>query len=311
MRVNRIYQATCLLILLSVSASSVYLTYQFTYGLGLQAGMFPLLFGIIGITVDITKTFAPALALHLYKESKFTSFSLWVLASLLIGISGLASVSALEKSVSGATFDSREYKNIERRITVLSDEVSSLTTLSKTQLSANQITKSSQTQNLISKKSTEINNLISQQSNLKPDSLLTKYGSELTVGISVILELISIIVTLALSKLRLNTHEYTKKVYEAESPVNTSNTEVLACNSTTQNSNLLHVSLAKKEGLVTEEQLTHDIKKAILGGVVKPSHRGIKAHFKVTQKGIQKILTELHSDGLLSEYNNGYKLSLT
>ena len=56
----------------------------------------------------------------------------------------------------------------------------------------------------------------------------------------------------------------------------------------------------------------NDVKKAILSGAVKPSYRGLKAVFGMSQEQSKHILNALHQQSILEPWNNGgYRLRAT
>ncbi|HGF5190435.1 TPA: ABC transporter C-terminal domain-containing protein, partial [Vibrio parahaemolyticus] len=308
---NTFYRFICTALLASSAIASLYLTCQFTYQIGVQAGMFPLLFAAIGVTLDVTKTVTPALAVNTAKKSPFTALLLSLVATALIGVSVLASMSALETSVNTAKTDSREFQTIERQIKALNSEIEALSVLAATQLDANQITNSAKTRQLISEKNEQANALLSQQSNLVPDTIFTKYGDYITIGLSVLLEVVSLVMTLTLSQLRPVTHSNTSVTPSVTSPVFTQ-PEALSSVTVTPHIRTPELTFAAREITPTtiDSQIFADIKAAVLSGAVKPSHRGIRAQFKVGQDKIKQVLAELAETGYLVPHNKGYKLQL-
>lgn len=310
---NTLSRFACSAILFSTAGISIYLTYMFMYNLGMQAGMAPILFAILGVTLDITKTISPALAVGVANRSPITALLLSALSILLIGVSIAASMSAIESSITGATTESREFQQIERQLAAYEKQISNLEVLAATQLDANQITRASKTQESITTLNNKIGALLDQQTNLVPDNFLSKHGEFLTIGISVILELVSVIMTLTLSKLSpknsgyTETHSQTPSVnHVSPTPVIT-RTKPVTLHTTVKQDDTEAVLMAKE---ITDTQLRHEIKSAILGQLIKPSHRAIRNQFKVGQEKIKSILDELHNDGHLEPYNNGYRLRL-
>lgn len=308
---NTLQRLICTSILISTALVSLYLTYQFTYNLGVEAGMYPLVFALIGIILDVTKTIAPSLAFNSAKRSPTLSILLCLLSLSLIATSMLASMSALESSVTNASLSSREHQVIDRKISNIETEISSLTALLNNQISINHTTKAANTQQLLTAKNEELNALLDSQANLVPDTILSRFSTEITLGVSLLLEIISVLMCITLHQLRSVTHSDASVTPSVTSPVKSTATQLQAVTQQTRfpTPELTHTTtFAAKE--ITASQIESDIKQAVLGGLVRPSHRAIRAQFKVGQQRIKEILDGLHDDGYLVPHNNGYKLQL-
>lgn len=305
---NTGYRATCTSLLAIGAIVSAILTCQFMHQLAIDAGASPLLFAAVGILLDSTKTLCPALASRLINRSMVTALLLCAFTITLSAISVSASVFAIDSGIESAQKNSREYTAYSKQIVLLEDEITSLKALAAQQQDANQITRSSETLAVVSAKATTLSKLISEQATIKPSGLLSKYGNHISIIIAVSLELL----TLALHQLKNTSytaaHSDTPSV---QNPLNMhgtpANTLALAGTNNTVTPLLKtpEIFVAK-----TESQTLAEVKAAVISGVVKPSHRGIKSMFKIPQEQIKNILEILHNEGLLEPWNNGgYRLA--
>ncbi len=221
-------------------------------------------------------------------------------------ISTIASISAIEKGANQIMVATKQNVAITEQINNKKLELENLQLLSKTQLSANQITKADRTAVAVSRVTDELNALYHAQSNTKDTSILSQYDSKITLFIAVSIEVVSVVMALTLHSLNtLNT-----SVKSVSSPVNTT-IAPLSANQKTQSA-LSSVTTDKTLEIQFAASVIDDVKAAILSGAVKPSYRGLKAAFGMPQEQSKQILSLLHQQAILEPWNNrGYRLRAT
>ncbi|HIF9315442.1 TPA: hypothetical protein ACX6Q1_003804 [Photobacterium damselae] len=310
---NTTLKVTCTLIVSVAAAISAILTCQFMYNLGITTGT-PILFATIGILLDSTKTLCPAFAAKILNKNIPSAIAVALFGIVLSLISVSASIFALNNGIDAAQQNSREYIAVTKQITNIESEISSLKSLSIEQAKANQITKSSQTLSLISAKNKELATLLNKQSHTTGDNLIAQYGHQISIIVAVSLELVTVLITLVLHF--LNTSKYTQLQTDTQSvitSVNTPNAPIRTVHTHTPDfiKNTLTTATPANTIFVakTDVQTLEEVKAAIQQGAVKPSHRGIRSAFKLSQSQIKSILDQLKNDGVLESWNNnGYRL---
>ena len=275
------------------------------YELGSAIGV-AIIFAIIGITLDLVKTISPTFIPTVAKQNSLIALLLVALTGALMVISTIASISAIEKGANQMTVATKQNVAITEQIKYKKLELDNLQLLSKTQLSANQISKADRTAITVSRVTDELNALYHAQSNTKDSSLLSQYDSKITLFIAVSIEVVSFVMALTLHS--LNTLE--TSVISVSSPVNTT---VIPPSVRQQIQSVLpSVSTDKTLEMHFAANVLNDVKKAILSGAVKPSYRGLKAVFGMSQEQSKHILNALHQQSILEPRNNGgYRLRAT
>lgn len=300
-----IAKAFCSLVLLSCAITSAYLTYLFMYELGSAIGV-AIIFAIIGITLDLVKTISPTFIPTVAKQSSLIALLLVGLTGSLMVISTIASISAIEKGANQMTVATKQNVAITEQINNKKLELENLQLLSKTQLSANQISKADRTAINVSRVTDELNALYHAQSNTKDSSLLGQYDSKITLFIAVSIEVVSFVMALTLHSLK--TLEIS--VRSVLSPVNTAVTPPSV--SQQIQSALPGESTDKTLEMQFAASVLNEAKEAILSGAVKPSYRGLKAAFGMPQEQSKQILNLLLQQSILEPWNNGgYRLRVT
>ena len=275
------------------------------YELGSAIGV-AIIFAIIGITLDLVKTISPTFIPTVAKQNSLIALLLVALTGSLMVISTIASISAIEKGANQMTVATKQNVAITEQINNKKLELENLQLLSKTQLSANQISKADRTTITVSRVTDELNALYHAQSNTKDTSLLSQYDSKITLFIAVSIEVVSFVMALTLHS--LNTLEIS--VISVSSPVNT--TVVPPSVRQQIQSVLPSVSTDKTLEMHFVASVMDDVKTAILSGAVKPSYRGLKAVFGMSQEQSKHILNALHQQSILEPWNNGgYRLRAT
>ena len=108
---------------------------------------------------------------------------------------------AIEKGANQMTVATKQNEAITEQIKYKKLELENLQLLSKTQLSANQISKADRTAINVSRVTDELNALYHAQSNTKDTSLLSQYDSKITLFIAVSIEVVSFVMALTLHSL--------------------------------------------------------------------------------------------------------------
>ena len=288
---NTLIKVTVILILLSTALTSLYLTARFTYDLGVQSGS-GWVFLVIGVTLDITKTVCPALSAILISQQKYLlGIFAGFVALALIGVSTAASISAIESSVVAARKGAKENTVIQKQIEMLESEVSELNLQIAAMVKKNYITKSNQLRPVLAEKQKQLSELLERSLTVSSEeTLFTRYGNQISIGLSVLLEVISVFMSLALSNMR-STQTIQNKTEIVLNPVNTPNTE------NGSNTSII----AHRDDLTT-------VKRHILSGSLKPSHRSIRSQYKLSQHQITELLNDLFSKGHLEKSGSGFKL---
>ena len=275
------------------------------YELGSAIGV-AIIFAIIGITLDLVKTISPTFIPTVAKQNSLIALLLVALTGSLMVISTIASISAIEKGANQMTVATKQNVAITEQINNKKLELDNLQLLSKTQLSANQISKADRTAITVSRVTDELNALYHVQSNTKDTSLLSQYDSKITWFIAVSIEMVSAVMALTLHS--LNTLETSVK--SVSSPVNTTVIPPSVCQQI--QSVLPSVSTDKTLEMHFVASVMDDVKTAILSGAVKPSYRGLKAAFGMPQEQSKHILNLLHQQSILEPWNNGgYRVRVT
>lgn len=275
------------------------------YELGSAIGV-AIIFAIIGITLDLVKTMSPTFIPTVAKQNSVIALLLVALTGSLMVISTIASISAIEKGANQMTVATKQNVAITEQINNKKLELDNLQLLSKTQLSANQISKADRTASNVSRVTDELNALYHAQSNTKDTSLLSQYDSSITLFIAISIEIVSVVMALTLHS--LNTLE--ASVRSVSTPVNSS-IEPPSIKQKVQ-SVLPSVSTNKTLEMHFAASVMNDVKEAILSGAVKPSYRGLKAAFGLPQEQSKHILNALHQQSILEPWNNGgYRLRVT
>lgn len=177
---------------ISAATCSVFLTVQYMRDLGAGTGN-QLLFSILGVIFDASKLIFPTLAVKALYEYKGVEAGLRCLlfsslAVCLTVLSGMASFQSLENSGNALVTNSSRYYELSNQIDELKikeDELSKVNYKTKAE-------------NL----RVERYLLINERNNLKPESTVAKYWTQISVSIAALIELVSIALVLATSNKR-------------------------------------------------------------------------------------------------------------
>ncbi|EMJ7310145.1 hypothetical protein V7985_004859 [Vibrio parahaemolyticus] len=300
------HKTFCYLILFTSSAISLYLTINFMYQLGLSAGM-PVIFAMVGLVFDAFKSYSPTLVAKIVSRSQVTALLLATLSVGLIGVSGAASVFSLQNGIDTMLSDSKAAKAAQLKVEAIQSEIDGLEELRSTQLSINHVSKATNTSNLISKKTSDLNEAIEAASSATDSNLLSSFSTQLVLIVAVGLEAIGIAMTFVLFHLnretvQRNTARQDETNYP-ESPVSAGfATETQR--KTTQIETLPEVTFV---AATTHEQILENMRVAIQSKSIEPKHRDIWQLFKgvIKQKEIKKYLEELANRNVLKRLDNG------
>ncbi|MBL4831839.1 MAG: hypothetical protein JKY55_18400 [Aliivibrio sp.] len=274
----------CTLVLLSCALTSAYLTYLFMFDLGAAIGI-AAIFALIGITLDLVKTISPTFVPAVAKKSLFTALLLAGLTGVLMAISIIASISAIEKGADNMTVSTRQSAAITEQIKSKQLELGNLQLLSQKQISTNYTSKAAETARSLSKATGELNALYQAQSTTKSTSLLSQYDSSITLIIAISIEVVSVVMALTLHA--LNTPA-----------VSVQSVSMPDCAVGETSSDLADI----KDTLPSARA-------AILSGAVKPNYRSLRRAFGVSQEQGKRILSVLYEQDVLeSRGGSGYKL---
>lgn len=191
-------------ILTVASAVSITLTGMFAYELGSAIGSGPIVmvFVVIGILLDVTKIFTPTLAYKSASTSIPLSLALTALTVLLIFISFFASYSAFEQSIAKHENQSSEYLAISNQIAMFERELRSVSDLSDRQKKVTQLSKADVNLVKVSSLTEKLANLYERRLSINKDSVVAKWGNELILLISAVLEIITLVSAMTLAHLR-------------------------------------------------------------------------------------------------------------
>lgn len=285
----------CIPLSLAVSIISAIFTYQFTSSIGLEVGS-PVLFGVLGIVLDLSKTVSPIITSHLFKLKKFFAFTFSIILTLSLSIlSFSASVANLENSFQATTQNSVEIKNIDSQINLYVKQIDSYSSLAKVQQDSNQPTQAKKSLSKVNDLMQKVSDLNKMKSNVKPtNSFISKFGTYYIYFTSLILELLSWLFMIVLNT---KTRETEIDCFEPSS------VEVKQIQSSSSK-----VNSTNDHRFKGQEQQYNEIKNAIIDFKVFPSHPQITKSFKnVSRDMIRAIQSELLEQGILVRYRNGYK----
>lgn len=299
---NTLSKTFCTLVLLSCAVTSAYLTYLYMNELGAAIGV-AVIFSLIGITLDLVKTITPTFIPTIAKQNQFVALLLVGLTGVLMVISTIASISAIEKGADNMAVSTKQNVAITEQIKLKQQQLVNLQQLSNEQLRINHTTKAAETTVMISTVTDELNALYHAQSSVKNTSILREYNAIITLVIAVSIEVVSVVMALTLHA--LNTLEVSVK--SVSNPVNTRDappSEMQVVQSV-----LPSVEPLKSVEMQFAASVIEEVKEAILTGAVKPSQRGLKVAFNLPQEQIKIILNTLHEQNILEPWNNnGYKV---
>ncbi len=274
----------CTLVLLSCALTSAYLTYLFMFDLGAAIGI-AAIFALIGITLDLVKTISPTFIPTVAKKSLFTALLLAGLTGVLMVISIIASISAIEKGADNMTVSTRQSAAITEQIKSKQLELGNLQLLSQKQISTNYTSKAAETARSLSKATGELNALYQAQSTTKSTSLLSQYDSSITLIIAISIEVVSVVMALTLHALNTPT-------------VSVQSVSIPDCAVNEQSSTPADI----KDTLPSARA-------AVLSGAVKPNYRSLRRAFGVSQEQGKRILSVLYEQNILEpQSRGGYRL---
>lgn len=276
---SNITLTAAVLVVIIMSVLSASLTIQSANFIGSGMGMARTIVAF-GVAIELGKFVLPLLLFYHWGEQNTASIIMcFALLISCMCISFGASYSSIERSVTASANGSAAFQSINRQIETTQE-------LYERQVSVNQLTKASHTQD-------KIDNLRKQLVDVKPTSSFVKYGFEVNVLLSIIIEIFSPIILFLISTL-INT------------PKNGKNSNVPDCSERVM-TRVRSVSTTETESITMtlEEQIVG----AILSGEVRPSTRGVRAKYNgFSNEWIGDLLKGMLSDGLLRSNGRGYEL---
>jgi hypothetical protein len=232
-------------------------------------------------------------------------------------VSFVASMSAIDNGVQAAKANSQQYIALSSQIESYEREIDDLRTLASKQQDANLISRSSSTLDKIAPLNAKVANLTVQLANFSPDeSVVDRYGKEISLIASLCLELVSVFLTLVMHAVKkqvsaqLNTLKHTHK-NECSTPCGDVVSQSILDTASTHSGT---VELENESGIFAaktrcDEQLKIDIKELIVSRKATPSIRGVQAKITAQRDVISDVLSDLHQVGILKPYRNGYTYS--
>ncbi|WP_140208018.1 hypothetical protein [Vibrio parahaemolyticus] len=256
---------------------------------------------------DAFKSYAPTLVAKIVSRSQVTALLLAVLSFGLIGVSGAASVFSLQNGIDTMLSDSKVAKAAQLKVEAIQTEITGLEELRSTQLSINHVSKAANTTNLISQKTSDLNEAIEAASSATDNNLLSSFSTELVLIVAVGLEAIGIAMTFVLFHLNRETaQQNTARQDETNYP----ESPVSAGFVTETQRKTTHVETLPEVTFVaatTPEQILENMRVAIQSKSIEPKHRDVWQAFKgvIKQKEIKKYLEELANRNVLKRLDNG------
>lgn len=323
---NTFLKSSCLVLSVAVAALSGWLTVSFMFSIG-QSVNAPITTAAIGGLLDLTKCVSPAFVLLFLARKRYCAFLFALLLSLSLSlVSFAASVASLESGVIASQQHSAVHQRLTQQIALYTDQVNELRNLAVLQQQTKQITKSQKTLNEVNALLAKIDALSQEQANTKGSSTVDRYGMYVAYIAAGALELTSWLLVFVLSALRTHTQTHLTTLMHTDSELSVvhenkpeihtpsdehSTTLSTHCYTDAMNDNAFECVDDDVESDKCDEQLCREIKKAILTQTVRPSHRGISAHFgNVGRDIINRVLDELSQSGFLRPYRNGYALAI-
>ncbi|MEP8042566.1 hypothetical protein ABJY94_23515 [Vibrio parahaemolyticus] len=298
----------CYFILFTSGAISLYLTCNFMREIAPSSAGMPYIFMAVGVVFDVFKSYAPTLVAKIVSRSRMTAFLLVVLNLCLIVVSGAASVFSLQNGIDTMLSDSKAAKAAQLKVEAIQSEIDGLEELRSTQLSINHVSKATSTSNLISQKTSDLNEAIEAASSATDNNLLSSFSTELVLIVAVGLEAIGIAMTFVLFHLNRETAQRNTarqdETNSPESPVFTGfapETQSKTTQVQTQQTEFTFVAAT------THEQILENMRVAIQSRAIEPKHRQIWDAFKgsIRQKEIKEYLQELANRNVLKRLDNG------
>ncbi|ELB2788962.1 hypothetical protein QNE79_004388 [Vibrio alginolyticus] len=302
------HKGFCYLILFTSGAISLFLTCNFMLEIAPSSAGMPFIFVAVGVVFDVFKSYAPTLIAKIVSRSRMTAFLLVALSICLIGVSGAASVFSLQNGIDAVLSDSKAAKAAQLKVEAFQAEIAGLEELRSTQLSINHVSKATNTSNLISQKTSELNEAIEQASNANDNNLLSSFSTVLVLIVAVGLEAIGIAMTFVLFHLNRETTQRNElkqdEIGYPESPVFAGfapETQIKTTQVQTQQPEITFVAAT------THEQILENMKVAFLSKSIEPKHRDVWEAFKgvIKQKEVKEYLQELASRNVLKRLDNG------
>ncbi|EEZ85497.1 hypothetical protein VME_45590 [Vibrio harveyi 1DA3] len=262
-----------ILLSLSVSAISAYLTFQFAATLSLALG-------VMGIALDATKSILPLLAMRAYHQgfrpvAIIMALTFCVLTVVSFGASYGAFENGTNQAIAESNVNSNHYQAITLQIEQLEKQANKLREI-------NHVTKAG-------KIDSQILELLSNRAKLESVETSDVLAHESALVLAAAIELCSLVLMLGVSVV---THQDT------------------AGHDETPNETSLIPTVDKPITIVTTDDKEQQIRAAIIAQAVTPSVRGVRKQFNgIGNDRISAILKELGEAGILKQNGKGWMYS--
>ncbi|WP_210498287.1 hypothetical protein [Vibrio crassostreae] len=313
---NKMIKQVCILIAAATAVTSASLTFSFMYNLGTE-GFMANVMGAIGLIMDCTKVVAPFLVFYFWRSKRYISsvFSA-IITVALCAVSFTASISAIESKVDDVRVVTQQAIESNKQHEILMSQVESYQKLAEEQRSIGHLTKSRETMQDVEETLAKAASLNAELTQTASTKTVIKYGKEITLACALLIECVSILMSLALHNsiqvvpsmekdaIKGTKHESKVGLEDALQTMESADKpEVI----TEAGKDTPNESLNIAQSQVSEEETIEQIKAGVLSRNHQPSIRGL-AGLKASRETINKALRELLDDGKLEPYRRGYRL---
>ncbi|EDM66178.1 hypothetical protein PE36_00235 [Moritella sp. PE36] len=281
----------------AVAYYSATLTYQF------MSSLSPTL-GKIGVLFEFIKFFLPMVALYAFKTNKnIRGYALSSIGLMLVAMSFTASFIAVDAGFDENRKQSAEFLAINQQIDLLTVQAYEIRSQARS-LPFDYITKRSQLNDQAVNIENNISELIGDRASLKTDSIADLYGEYIAIASAVIIELLTVSTTIAISLLSSSVPNVTPQDNKKQGVTRTPSAPGLATVEVVREAEPVKQQIT----FMAKQNVEQEIKEAVIVKVVKPSVRGVRAAFNGISNGrISAVLSELGEAGVLARNGNGWK----
>ena len=280
----------------AVAFYSATLTYQF------MSGLSPTL-GSIGILFEVVKFFLPMIALFAFKTGAvLRGYLLSAIGLMLVAMSFTASFIAVDAGFDDNRKQSAEFLALNQKIDLLSVQASEIRNQANA-LPFDDITKRSQLNDQAVSIENNMASLIGDRASLRAGSIADQFGKYIAIAAAVIIELLTVSTTVAISLLSATVPNVTRKDTKIHNQTPTPTAPVIEPVTVfhREPNQVKHVTFQAKNNIEQE------IKEAVITKVVKPSVRGVRAAFNgISNERISNVLKDLYSAGFLVQKGQGF-----
>lgn len=279
----------------AVAFYSATLTYQF------MAGLSPTL-GSIGILFEVVKFFLPMIALYAFKTGAvLRGYLLSAIGLMLIAMSFTASFIAVDNGFDNDRKQSAEFIALNQKIEILKSQAYELRKQSNA-LPFDYITKRSQLNDQAVSIENNMASLIGDRASLKTDSVADKFGKYIAIAAAVIIELLTVSTTIAISLLSSSKTTQDNSVRTTLNQPNTGEDTHIKANTLIKRIE----TEPRQVTILAKTSVEDEIKQAVKARAFdRPSVAAIAKVFKVSRNLINDCLNDLELDGTLIKSGNG------